>query len=89
MKKCLEKLAGTKWHGKGELWLDPESNSADVYDCELSINIDSINYSWLYEGEIKTGGFAFNESGANWIDSWHQKKPFSVPTSQRHGGSLL
>lgn len=73
MKDCLEKLAGTKWKGKGELWLDPEGNSAEIYDCALIIENDAINYSWQYEEETKNGQFTFDETGAIWVDSWHQQ----------------
>jgi len=73
MKDWLTKLAGTKWKGKGELWLDPEGNTADSYDCELYIEDDAINYSWRYENETKSGCFTFNTSGVSWVDSWHQK----------------
>lgn len=71
----LTKLAGSNWAGNGELWLDPEGNNADQYDCELQVVSDAINYAWCYEGETKKGGFTFNESGATWVDSWHQPEP--------------
>jgi len=73
MKEWLAKLAGTKWKGKGELWLDPEGNSAEHYACELTIEYDAIHYSWLYENEVKNGSFTFNENDAIWVDSWHQQ----------------
>ena len=63
IKKWLAKLAGTTWKGKGELWLDPEGNSAELYDSELKIASDSISYSWIFEGEVKNGSFTFNENG--------------------------
>jgi len=50
-KQWLSKLDGSNWAGKGELWLDPEGNKADVYDCQLQVNNDSINYTWIFEGE--------------------------------------
>jgi hypothetical protein len=75
MKDWLGKMAGTKWKGKGELWLDPEGNSAELYDSELNIENDAINYSWLYENETKNGRFTFDEAGAIWVDSWHQQNP--------------
>jgi len=75
MKHWLEKFAGTKWKGKGELWLDPEGNSAEVFDCQLNIENDAIHYTWLYENEEKTGSYTFNDVGAIWGDSWHQQTP--------------
>ena len=74
LKQWLTKLAGTKWSGSGELWLDPEGNNADQHSCELNIEAGALYYSWSYENEIQKGNFAFNESGAIWIDSWHQQK---------------
>ena len=74
MKQWLTKLAGTNWSGRGELWLDPEGNNADHYNCELNIESDAIYYSWSYENESKQGSFTFNESGAVWVDNWHQPK---------------
>ncbi len=68
----LTELDGTNWTGQGELWLDPEGNKADVYDCQLQVKNDVISYSWTYEGEAKKGNFTFNENGAIWVDSWHQ-----------------
>lgn len=82
MNQWLEKLAGTQWLGSGELWLDPEGNRANQYDCKLDIDADGIRYTWSYENENKKGSFRFNESGAIWADSWHQQKPvqcFNVP----------
>ena len=73
MKQWLTKSAGTKWTGNGELWLDPEGNNADQYNCNLNIEAGAIYYSWVYENETKNGSFTFNESGAIWQDSWHQK----------------
>ncbi|TDO98016.1 hypothetical protein [Marinomonas balearica] len=70
----LEKMSGTKWLGNGELWLDPEGNNADTYPCELMIKADSIHYVWTFEGEKKQGSFVFNDSGAVWVDSWHQQE---------------
>ncbi|MDJ0622430.1 MAG: hypothetical protein QNJ17_05665 [Desulfocapsaceae bacterium] len=74
IKDFLTKYAGTQWSGSGELWLDPEGNKAEKYDCELEIDIDVIYYSWIYENEIKKGSFSFNEAGAIWLDSWHQRE---------------
>jgi len=74
-KQWLTKLAGSNWAGSGELWLDPEGNNADHYDCELQVVSDAIYYAWSYEGETNKGSFSFNKSGATWVDSWHQPEP--------------
>ena len=71
-KQLLSKLEGTKWSGKGELWLDPEGNKADLFGCHLQVESGSISYTWDYEGETKNGNFTFNKNGVHWVDSWHQ-----------------
>ncbi|MEM9897705.1 MAG: hypothetical protein AAF789_15215 [Bacteroidota bacterium] len=62
----------SKWKGTAELWLDPAGNNADVSECTLQIETNVLSYTWVYEDEIKTGSFTFHESGATWVDSWHQ-----------------
>lgn len=71
-KQWLTKLEGTTWTGRGELWLDPEGNKADIYKCQLHIENGAINYTWTYDGETKNGRFTFNEGNIIWFDSWHQ-----------------
>lgn len=71
----LTQFAGTKWSGVGELWLDPEGNTAEKYGCVSNIGNDAIHYSWIYGSDRKTGSYKFNNSGAIWVDSWHQNKP--------------
>ncbi len=66
---------GTGRTGRGELWLDPEGNNSDVYDCKIFIESDAIKYTWSYENKNQKGSFTFNEGGAIWLDSWHQPKP--------------
>ena len=71
-KQLLSKFVGTKWSGKGELWLDPEGNKAGLFSCHLEVKSGSISYTWDYEGETKKGKYTFNENEGSWIDSWHQ-----------------
>lgn len=75
IKQLLNKFAGTKWSGSGELWLDPEGNNSDKYDCDLTIDFEAIHYSWVFDNEIKKGSFIFNADGAIWADTWHQPEP--------------
>ncbi len=72
IKQWLAKFSGTHWSGNGELWLDPEGNCTEQYDCKLTIASDAVSYSWNYKNEAKRGSFTFNDSGAIWTDSWHQ-----------------
>lgn len=71
----LTKLDGIERAGKGELWLDPLGNKADLYECKLRIKGNVVAYVWAYEGAEKQGSYTFSESGALWVDTWHSPKP--------------
>jgi hypothetical protein len=86
MKEWLTKFASTRWKGKGELWLDPEGNSATDYECHLNFLDDGIRYTWMYENEEKTGNFRFNDAGAVWKDSWHQPSPVQCTSDSEAWG---
>ena len=73
IKESIKKFSGSKCSGTGELWLDPEGNSAITYDCELSIEKNVLSYSWFYEKELQKGQFTLNKDSVLWTDSWHQK----------------
>jgi hypothetical protein len=68
----LTELAGTEWKGNAELWLDPEGNTVFRSQCTLRIQADAIDYTWSHEDQNQQGRLAVSESGANWVDSWHQ-----------------
>ncbi|MEM9484086.1 MAG: hypothetical protein AAGA83_10395 [Cyanobacteria bacterium P01_F01_bin.116] len=68
-------LKGSEWTGEAELWLDPKGNEVDVSKCTLAIEPGVLTYTWVYDGETKTGSFTFAQDGATWIDSWHQPDP--------------
>jgi len=71
-KNRLNELKNTQWTGSAELWLDPQSNKADLCTCSLLINEDRLDYQWSYRGKDIKGSFIMDESGAIWLDSWHQ-----------------
>ncbi|MEM9805119.1 MAG: hypothetical protein AAF959_07540 [Cyanobacteria bacterium P01_D01_bin.56] len=71
----LNDFQGTKWQGKAELWLNPDSNDAEISDCTLTVESNVLAYTWSYKGETKTGSFTFYEGDATWVDSWHQTTP--------------
>jgi hypothetical protein len=73
IKQWLNKLEGSKWSDKGELWLDPEGNVADKYVRESAITSGAINYTWSYENETQEGSFTLNDNGTVWTDSWQSK----------------
>ena len=67
-----EEFDSTEWAGVGELWLDPEGNDVERYECSMTIGLNTLSYKWAYEGEEKQGRFEFLDDGATWSDSWHQ-----------------
>ena len=71
----IHEFQGTQWQGKAELWLEPQSNDADISDCTLTVASDVLSYTWIYEDETKTGLFTLDEDGATWTDDWHQPDP--------------
>ncbi len=70
---------GARWTGSGELWVAPEGNKADRCDCEMRLEADALHYSWSYEGKPQEGSFVFDEGGATWSDTWHQKETAKCP----------
>ena len=75
----LDEFRGTEWQGRAELWLDPEGNDVDISESTLAVGDGVVSYTWIYEGEVKKGSFAFNGGGATWVDSWHQAEPAQCP----------
>ncbi len=71
----LNDFEDSKWEGQAELWLDPAGNEVDISDCTLVIKSGTLSYTWAYEGDSKMGVFTFHDSGATWMDSWHQPEP--------------
>ncbi|MEM1254083.1 MAG: hypothetical protein AAGI69_16755 [Cyanobacteria bacterium P01_H01_bin.21] len=71
----MNDFQGSQWQGRAELWLDPEGNRVDTSECTLAIELDVLSYTWVYEGEPKTGAFTLHKDGATWTDSWHQPEP--------------
>lgn len=71
----LRELVNTQWVGRGELWLDPLGNEADVCECRIEIAEGVIHYHWSYEGKPQTGKLALRDDGADFSDSWHSPTP--------------
>jgi hypothetical protein len=72
-----EALDGTRWEGTSELWEDPLGNEVQTSDCSIGIDGDTLRYSWSYEGKAHEGTLALRDSGAEFSDSWHQRKPIA------------
>src|SRR5580698_8231857 len=55
---ALSKLAGSRWAGTGELWLDKLGNEAHKYECSLTVDaaaVGSFSYTWSHEGKAQKG----------------------------------
>jgi hypothetical protein len=66
----FDSLAGTRWSGTNELWLDPLGNTALTSDATLSIEEKTITYTWEYEGKPQTGALTFGDT-IRWHDTFH------------------
>ncbi|HVY49405.1 MAG TPA: hypothetical protein VHB21_26115 [Minicystis sp.] len=69
----IEPLIGSKWVGRGELWLDRLGNEAHVYDCSAAIERDAFTYRWSREGKQHEGSIALDADGATFRDSFHSE----------------
>ncbi len=75
---ALSKLAGTRWAGTGELWLDKLGNEAHKCECSLTVDaaaVGSFGYTWSHEGKAQTGSVVLRDGGAVWTDTFHQPTP--------------
>ena len=59
----LNDLAGTRWQGRGELWLDPLGDQAAVCDCTLAVQDGAVTYHWSHESTPHTGTLALRPTG--------------------------
>src|SRR4051794_10029499 len=63
-KDALSKLAGTRWVGTGELWLDKLGNQAHESECTLTVDaaaVGSFTYTWSHEGKAQTGSVVLRD----------------------------
>lgn len=71
----LRDLAGSEWHGRAELWLDPLGNEAQTSACTLHVEPDRLRYVWQYEGTPHHGTIELDAEGGVFTDSWHSPTP--------------
>ncbi len=76
----LKDLAGTRWVGESELWLDPLGNKVETSDCSIELAADAIRYKWSYQGKPHTGSITLREGGADFTDTFHSEKPMPCDT---------
>ena len=75
--KNLSDLNGSKWAGKGELWLDAAGNDAEVCESTLSVVGGRLYYTWSYQAKPQEGSLTLVEGGFDLQDTWHS------PTAMR------
>jgi hypothetical protein len=67
----LRDLAGTRWSGQAELWLDPAGDQAARSDCSVELEGDAVRYRWSHEGKPHTGQLLLRAGGAEFSDTFH------------------
>lgn len=73
----LSDLAGTRWIGTAELWLDPLGDAVLRSDCTISLEADVVRYTWSHEGESHEGSITLGDDSAQFTDTWHQPQPMT------------
>ncbi|MDD9970020.1 MAG: hypothetical protein OXR73_27490 [Myxococcales bacterium] len=68
-------LAGTRWRGNAELWVDPLGDQVERSECTLAVEDGSVRYTWSREGKDQQGSVAVRADAAEFEDSWHQPQP--------------
>jgi len=71
----LSELAGTRWAGTSQLWLDPLGDSGQVGECTMSLSAVGVEYTWAYEGVPHRGSVVLAAGSAEFRDTWHQPDP--------------
>ena len=70
-------LTGSSWAGTAELWLDPLGDNVARSDCTLSVEDQTVRYTWSHEGTQHQGTISLRDGGADFTDTWHQPQPMS------------
>lgn len=73
----LADLNGSHWSGTAELWLDPLGDSAQRSECTVAVEENTVRYTWVYDGRPQQGKITLDDSGAVFIDTWHQPEPMA------------
>lgn len=71
-------LAGSRWHGTAELWLDPLGNAAQVSACTLELDAASVRYTWAFSGIAHHGAIEIGSAGGRFTDRFHAPVPMSL-----------
>lgn len=77
---ALSEIAGTRWAGSCELWLDPLGDQVVRSDATISVEDDALRYTWSHEGKPYEGVIALRDGGADFSDTFHQPEPMQCDT---------
>lgn len=70
-------IAGSRWQGTAELWLDGLGNDADVSACTFEVAADTVRYTWSYQGTVHTGTIGLGGEGGTFTDTFHSPAPMA------------
>ena len=69
----LRDLAGSRWTGRYELWLDETQNTAETGDCSIAVGAEAIEYRWQRADKEHVGTLALRAGGADFTDTFHSQ----------------
>lgn len=75
----LADLAGTRWTGSAELWLDPLGDVAARSECALAVTGDGVGYEWAHDGTPHQGRLSLAADGGTFTDTFHA--PSGMPVT--------
>jgi len=71
----LNELAGTRWRGTKQLWLEPDA-PPEISDATIVVDDSELRYTWAWKGAPQSGTVAFSRTPAGveatFTDTWHQ-----------------
>lgn len=88
MVKTFEELAGTRWTGESELWLDPLGNEVIVSPCNIEVADGVVRYQWRHDEAEQRGSYTLhddNSGGADFTDTWHSPSVMTCEAEPRWG----
>ena len=68
-------IAGSRWQGQAELWLDPFGNEAQVSPCAFEVAADTVRYTWAFQGTPHQGSIVLGGEGGTFTDTFHSAAP--------------
>ncbi len=76
-------VAGSKWRGSAELWLDPLGDEVMRCACTVEVEEGVVRYGWSFKDKPQQGSITLREGGGVFTDSWHS--PAAMPAQDVAG----